>query len=196
MTLATTSPTEAPLRRCIVTGTTGDRGGLVRFVVGPDAHIVPDVAGKLPGRGFWVQCRRDIVRNAVSKHSFQRAARTQVVVEEDLDRRVEDLLTRRLIDLIGMARRAGLAVQGFVKVRTLVQQGGASALIAACDGAEEGRGKLNALARALPCIDALSASELGRAFGRETAVHAGLRAGALTAAVLNEARRLRAYRSA
>jgi len=196
MTLAATVPTETPLRRCIVTGTTGGKGGLVRFVVGPDAHIVPDVAGKLPGRGLWVECRRDVVREAVSKRSFQRAARAQVVVEGNLDRQVEDLLTRRLIDLIGMARRVGLAVQGFVKVRAVVESSQAAALIAASDGAEDGRGKLSALAPALPCIDALTAAQLGRAFGREVAVHAALRPGALAVAVLSEAQRLRAYRSA
>jgi len=195
MIVAESAPIAAPQRRCIVTGTAGGTGGLVRFVVGPDAHIVPDIAGKLPGRGLWLQCRRDIVRQAITKRSFQRAARAQVVVEDDLDRRVEDLLTRRLIDLIGMARRAGLAVQGFAKVRALVEARAAAALVAAADGAEDGRRKLRALAPELPCIEALSTAELGRAFGRETAVHAALRQGALTAAFLSGAARLTAFRA-
>jgi uncharacterized protein len=196
MTLAEPIFTEAPQRRCIVTGTSGGKGGLVRFVVGPDGCVVPDISEKLPGRGLWLQCRRDIVRQAVSKRSFQRAARAQIVVEDDLDRRVEALLTRRLIDLIGMARRAGLSVQGFAKVRALLDARAAAALIVASDGAEDGRRKLRALGPELPCIEALSAAELGQAFGRETAVHAALRPGALAAALLKEAGRLTAYRAA
>ena len=196
MTPAEASPKEAPRRRCIVTGETGGRDGLVRFVIGPDARVVPDIAGKLPGRGLWLQCRRDIVRQAISKRSFERAARAKVAVDDDLDRRVEELLSRRLIDLIGMARRAGLAVQGFAKVSALVRAGEAAVLIAAADGAEDGRRKLRALASALPCIEALNTAELGRAFGRDSTVHAALRAGRLASALLQEAARLRAYRSA
>ena len=45
---------ETPERRCIVTGETQPRAGLIRFVAGPDAIVVPDLAEKLPGRGFWV----------------------------------------------------------------------------------------------------------------------------------------------
>jgi predicted RNA-binding protein YlxR (DUF448 family) len=181
----------APERRCIVTGASDAKERLLRFVVGPDQRIVPDIAEKLPGRGLWLLCRRDIVRQAMGKRLFQRAARAAVVVDEDLDRRVEDLLRQRVVDLIGLARRAGLAVQGFVKVRALIESGEAAVLIAARDGAEDGRQKLRALV--LPEIDSLSAVELGRAFGRETAVHAALRRGALATAVLGAAERLRGY---
>lgn len=39
-------------RRCIVTGETTPKAGLIRFVVGPDGTVVPDVLEKLPGRGM------------------------------------------------------------------------------------------------------------------------------------------------
>ncbi|HUK10890.1 MAG TPA: RNA-binding protein [Stellaceae bacterium] len=200
MTLAETfGPTSegprAPQRRCIVTGASEDKGRLLRFVVGPDGRIVPDIAERLPGRGLWLICRRDIVRQAMAKRSFERAARAPVLVDADLDRRIEDLLVRRLVDLIGLARRAGLAVQGFVKVRGLIEAGGAAMLIAAADGAEDGQRKLRALAPGLPLIEALSAAELGRAFGRESAVHAALRKGALATTLVREAERLGAYRA-
>jgi uncharacterized protein len=201
MTLAETLDTtveerSAPQRRCIVTGVSEDKARLLRFVVGPDGRIVPDVAGRLPGRGLWLKCRRDIVRQAAAKRSFERAARAPVLIDVDLDRRIEDLLVLRLIDLIGLARRAGLAVQGFVKVRALIEAGDAVALLAAADGAEDGRQKLRALGPDLPLIEALSAAELGRAFGRENAVHVALRKGALVTTLVNEAGRLDAYRTA
>ncbi|HEV2189047.1 MAG TPA: DUF448 domain-containing protein, partial [Stellaceae bacterium] len=53
--------TEAPQRRCILTGETGERAALLRFVVGPDGTIVPDIEARLPGRGLWLVSRRDIV---------------------------------------------------------------------------------------------------------------------------------------
>ena len=33
---------------------------MIRFVVGPDRAVVPDLKRKLPGRGVWVTARRDI----------------------------------------------------------------------------------------------------------------------------------------
>src|SRR5207302_7221214 len=63
MVASAAAPTEgsAAQRRCIVTGEVRDRGSLLRFVVGPDGAIVPDVAARLPGRGLWLTARRDIV---------------------------------------------------------------------------------------------------------------------------------------
>ncbi|MGH9201434.1 MAG: DUF448 domain-containing protein, partial [Vicinamibacterales bacterium] len=49
------TPTAGPLRRCIVTREVLPKESLVRFVVGPAGDAVPDIAGKLPGRGLWVK---------------------------------------------------------------------------------------------------------------------------------------------
>ena len=45
---------DGPERKCLATGEVQPKGGLVRFVMGPDGQVVPDVVGKLPGRGVWV----------------------------------------------------------------------------------------------------------------------------------------------
>lgn len=153
------------------------------------------MAERLPGRGLWLTARHDIVAMAVKKRLFARAARVPVVVEGDLARRVEELLARRAVDLIGLARRAGLAVSGFAKVRAALGRGTVSVLVAAADGAAEGRGKLRSLAPRLPLVEDLTAAELGVAFGREGVVHAALMPGALADAVVIEARRLRGFRA-
>ena len=61
----------SPQRRCIVTGEVRDRGRLVRFVVGPDGTVVPDIDERLPGRGLWLLPRRDIVNRAVAKRAIR-----------------------------------------------------------------------------------------------------------------------------
>src|ERR1700723_1919295 len=73
-----------PLRRCIASGERLDPERMIRFVVGPEDRLVPDVAGKLPGRGFWVSADRDRLQQAVAKHLFARAARRTVKVDPDL----------------------------------------------------------------------------------------------------------------
>jgi predicted RNA-binding protein YlxR (DUF448 family)/ribosomal protein L30E len=169
---------------------------LLRFVLAPDGTIVPDLAGRLPGRGLWLMARRDIVAAAVTKRLFARAARRPVIVDDGLADRVEMLLAKRCLDHIGLARRAGRAVMGFAKVQAALQAGKVAVLVAAADGAADGRGKLKALAPSLPLVERLKSAELGAAFGREHVVHAALLPGRLADAFLADAARLGGFRVA
>ena len=177
--LADEAADASPQRRCIATGAVRDRARLLRFVVGPDGTIVPDIDGRLPGRGLWLTPRRDIVARAVAKRVFARAARRQVSVPPDLADRLEILLARRCVDLLGLARRAGLAAAGFDRVGDAVRHGRAALLLCARDGAAGGRRKLAGLGRDLPCAEVLTAAELGAAFGRERIVYAAVGGGKL-----------------
>lgn len=184
------------LRRCLVTGESRDRGSLLRFVVDPERRIVPDVDGCLPGRGLWLTPVRDIVKTAVAKRLFARAAKQDVVADADLDDRVEALLVRRSIERLGLARRAGQAVAGFTQVEAAVRDGGVAVLVEASDGSADGRGKLMRLARGLPVTDRLTAAELGQAFAREHVVHAALLKGRLAEGFVAEQARLAGFRDA
>jgi uncharacterized protein len=172
------------------------KSALLRFVVAPDGRLVPDIAGRLPGRGLWLTARRDIVARAVMKLLFAKAARQPVIVDDGFADDVEALLAQRCRDEIGLARRAGQAVMGFVKVQTALAAGKAGVLVAASDGAADGRGKLRALAPALPLVDCLTSAELAAAFGREHAVHAALAPGRIAASFLVDAARLGGFRTA
>ena len=101
---------DGPERRCVVTGETGPKAGLVRFVVGPDDTVVPDVAGRLPGRGIWVSADRAVLERAVAKRMFSKGAKRQALVPDGLVAQVEAALLRRLQDAIAMARKAGALV--------------------------------------------------------------------------------------
>jgi len=186
----------SPQRRCIASGEVRDRAGLLRLVVGPDGTIVPDIDERLPGRGLWLTPRRDIVDRAVAKRVFARAARRSVSVPPDLADRLEMLLARRVVDSLGLARRAGLAVAGFDRVSDAVRHGRAALLLCARDGATGGRRKLAELARDLPCGDALTASELGAAFGRDRIVHAAVGGGKLCRRLLLDLEKLAGLRVA
>lgn len=182
------------LRRCLVTGESRDRAALLRFVVGPDGRVVPDIDGRLPGRGLWLIAARDIVKTAVAKRVFARAAKQDVVVEDGLDDRVEALLVRRSIERLGLARRAGRAVAGFAQVEKAVRAGHVAVLVEVSDGAADGRGKLRRLAPDLPVADRLTAAELGQAFAREHVVHAALLKGQLADGFVAEQARLAGFR--
>ena len=185
---------DGPERRCIATGDSKPARGLVRFVVGPDAQIVPDVAGKLPGRGIWVSADRAALDLAVRKKLFSRAARQQVVLPDELTDLVTDLVRRRVIDLLSLARKSGQAVAGYEKCRELALADEMAVLIQAADGSPRGKTKLRPPDGPNTYIDWLTAQELGLAFGREHVIHAALRAGGLRRPVVEEASRLAGLR--
>ena len=179
-----------PQRRCIVSGQSLPRENLLRFVVAPDGLVVPDLDEKLPGRGLWLLAERDILRTACAKGAFSKAARRETRLPDDLAAQVERLLRRRCLDLLGLARRSGILVAGFEKVRAFLASEDAGVLLAASDGAADGRAKIRALAPGVPLVDVLTAEELGAAIGREHIVHAVIAKGRLAERVLHEASRL------
>src|SRR3954465_8641548 len=103
-----------------------DEARLIRFVAGPDGVAVPDLARKLPGRGLWVAADRVSVETAARKGLFSRAAKMKVAAPADLADRVDALLRRRLLDGLGLAKRAGALTFGYEKVRAAVQGGKAT----------------------------------------------------------------------
>lgn len=183
-----------PLRRCIASGRVAPKAELIRFVIGPDETVVPDLAGKLPGRGIWVAADRAALELAVRKRLFARGAKRPVTVPEDLVLAVEAGLARRVVDLLSLARKAGLAVAGYEKVRGMLQSGEAVALLQASDGSERGKTKLRLPPDEGATIDCLTARELGLSFGRDHAIHAALGAGGLTTRVVEDATRLSGLR--
>lgn len=186
---------EGPERRCIATGETQPRGGLVRFVIAPDGVVVADVAGRLPGRGIWVSADRAAIDKAARKGLFARAARAPVTAPADLADQVEAALTRRLIDTIALARKAGQAVTGLEKSKEWLISGQATALVQARDGSVRERARLRPPAGPDSLIDCLDGGELGLAFGRERAIHGALSAGGLARRALEEAARLSGLRA-
>ncbi|MCH7833119.1 MAG: RNA-binding protein, partial [Proteobacteria bacterium] len=131
----------SPLRKCIATGALRPKDEMLRFVVGPDGSLVPDLDGCLPGRGLWLSAERDMVNTACAKGLFSRAARHRVKVSADLADQLEGLMVRRCLDLLGLARRAGEAVAGFEKARAWLREGKGGVILQARDGATDGRKK-------------------------------------------------------
>ena len=196
---AADAPVDPSFRRCVATGRVLPKAALVRFVVAPDGVIVADVAGRLPGRGLWLVARRDIVAAPRTQGALIRAAMAAVgskpTIPADLADRVEALLARRCTDCLGLARRAGQAKVGFDTVKAWLESGRAAVLVAARDGAANGRTKLRSLAPEAPLVELLDSAEIGAAFGRGAVVHAALARGRLADQFLIETGRLAGFRS-
>ena len=180
-------------RKCIATGEVNPKHGLIRFVVGPDGQIVPDILGKLPGRGIYVTADRAALEKAGKKGAFSRAAKQQVAVPDGLADEVESQIARRVVDLISLARKSGEAVAGYEKVKDWLSKEYAEVLIQAVDGSGRGKSKLSTPHYG-SYIGWLTQAELGAAFGRQTVIHSALASGGLTQRVVEEAQRLKGVR--
>ncbi len=184
-----------PLRRCLVSRQVRPKAALLRFVVGPEDRLIVDLAERLPGRGLWLTPRRDIVESAVAKGLFAKAAGQRVVVPADLVAEVELLLRQRCLALLGLARRAAQLRTGFEKVREDLRAGRVALLLAASDGAADGRSKLAALAGELPVIALFDSAELSAALGVDGVVHAGVAPGGMAERLLREFGRFQAMQA-
>lgn len=190
-------------RRCLVSGESGDSAALVRFVIAPDGAVTPDIAERLPGRGYWVRATRQAVDEAVRKHLFVKAAARagktgadspRIVVPDGLAAQVGNLLARSCLNYLGLARRAGLVVAGFKKVSTALAQDPDAVLVTASDGGADGRSKLARPGRRIVAL--FNRDELSLALGRENVVHAALTLRGVAVRFIAEAERLAGFRDA
>ena len=168
-------------RKCIATGQILPVDKLIRFVAGPDGAVVPDLARKLPGRGLWVEASRASVELAARKNAFSRAAKAQLKASAGLADLVENLLAGRVLQSLGLARRAGELTWGYDRVSAAISAGRAAWMIEAADGAADGRRKLLQIAarQDVPprLIGAFPEAEIGLALGLENVIHLAFLAG-------------------
>ncbi|WP_342452470.1 RNA-binding protein [Pararoseomonas baculiformis] len=186
---------KGPRRRCVVTRESLPKEAMIRFVLGPDRVLVPDLAGRMPGRGMWLSARGDVLERALTRGAFMKAARGPVHPIPDLRQTIVDGLRRRIRDQVGLARRAGKAVVGFQQAREWLQTGRAALLVEASDGSAPERARLVG-SHEVPIVSVLGAAELGSVFGRDHAVHAAIASGRLAEGILAEAARLAGILSA
>ena len=198
---------ETPMRLCAVTRRASDPALLLRFVAAPDGTIVPDLAGKLPGRGVWLGATRTIVLQAVRQKAFARSLKREVKADESLADLVGNLMLRRVCESLAMANKAGLALSGFSKIDRALDRGKVFALLHASDGAEDGIRKLDQkfvhvlreagvpeADRGQRSVRFLTCEELSLAIGRTNVVHAGLLSGGASGTFLSHSERLLRYR--
>jgi hypothetical protein len=191
-------------RLCVVTREVKPTDDMIRFVVGPDRAVVPDLKRKLPGRGVWVTATRDCLAKAAKRNAFAHAFGSDAKVAADLPDVVQGLLERALLDALAIARKAGEAVTGHAKVEAATESGAAVAYLQALDASPEGvRQIMAAIRRGQPAdaanvvvIRAFTSAQLDLALARPNVIHAALLAGRATDTVMARWRILARVRAA
>jgi predicted RNA-binding protein YlxR (DUF448 family) len=194
---------EGPERTCIVTRRKSDPDHMIRFVLGPDLAVVPDIRRKLPGRGVWLIAHADVVAEAVKKQAFARGFKAKVAASPSLAAETDDLLTRDCVQALSMANKAGIVVAGFAKVEAAIASGKTGAILHALEAGDDGIRKIEgALRRQIDqaihptSIKLFQSCQLDLALGRTNVIHAALAGGPVCNAFLSRCQRLMLYRSA
>ncbi len=197
-------PDKGPERTCIVTRRKGAPDEFIRFVVGPDHAVVPDLRCKLPGRGAWVTAEKAVIAEAVKRKSFKRAFKSEVEVLPTLADLIDGLMEKDALQALALANKAGRVVAGSTKVQGSIGPKVPAALVHASDGSADGLRKVEAAVRrlmgdeadAIPRIRDFRSDQLDLALGRTNVIHAAVAAGSAGEAFVSRARRLERYRGA
>ena len=197
-------PDKGPERTCIVTRRKGAPDQFIRFVVGPDRAVVPDLRCKLPGRGAWVTAEKAVVSDAVKRKSFKRAFKSEVEVSPTLADLIDGLMEKDALQALALANKAGLVVAGSTKVQGSIGPKVPAALVHASDGSADGLRKVEAAVRrlmgdeadAIPRIRDFRSDQLDLALGRTNVIHAAVAKGSAGVGFVSRAQRLERYRGA
>jgi len=140
-------PKAAPQRSCLGCRETRQKDELLRFVLSPDKVPVPDLAGKLPGRGAYTCFRKSCLASAVNKRQFSRAFKEEIKAPavEALTTTIQQMQQERIFSLIALANKAGKVVSGSDKVMDTLRKRGVALLIIATDISADSAAKFTAL---------------------------------------------------
>jgi predicted RNA-binding protein YlxR (DUF448 family) len=187
-------------RLCVATAKVKPVEAMIRFVVGPNDAIVPDVKRRLPGRGVWVTATRDALHTAIARKAFARAFKRNLRVGADLIEVTERLLEKAALDALAIARKAGRVTIGFSAVSAALAHEPVVTLVHAAEAAPDGRRKLAAtLGRRKDThpevIDVFTSAQLGLALGQPNVIHAALLAGPESETFVARTARLACFRT-
>ena len=173
-------------RRCLASGEMKSRTEMVRFVIGPDQSVVPDLSENLPGHGLWVTALPDAIQLAAKKNLFAKAAKEPARPAPDLPDTVARLLRKRCLEFLGLAKGAGIAILGEAQTEAALRARKLALYLHAPDATRVLDNR-----SAIPECDLFSRDEMGAALGYAQIVYAGIGPHKLTEKLKLELNRLR-----
>lgn len=189
-------------RTCILTRKSGDAHELIRFVAGPDGHLVPDIKANLPGRGAWISASKSVLEEAIKRKAFTHSLKTDIIVDQGLVELVDKLLVKAALGRLALARKAGAVVTGATKVEQAIRSGKACLVLHSKEAAFDGKRKIEQAIYSvrrpdkqdIPVVTLFNSDEMGVAFGDNPVVHAALLNLKLAQGFIKTVQRLVAYR--
>ena len=160
--------TSLPLRSCVSCRAVRSRAELVRVHAAPGGGLGVDLGGGV-GRGAYLCPRRSCLEQAATRGELARRLKVTLapVSVETLEGLIRDRASRKVVSLLGLARRARRVVSGADAVKSAAKRQMARLILTAIDASASSVGKTRAVAAAggATCHQVLGMEELGAAVG-------------------------------
>lgn len=157
-------------RKCILEGVVKPVADLLRFVE-LNNELLPDFNKKLPAKGMYVSNSRLSLIKALEKKLFHKVSRHNLKIAEGFVDIVENLLKQKALNSINLARKSGVCVTGFEKVREEIKKNKVEFILEASDAARDGKEKIALLAKSIEIFNLFSIDELDTTLNKENTVH-------------------------
>jgi predicted RNA-binding protein YlxR (DUF448 family) len=184
-------------RFCAVMGVRASAAEMIRFVLGPDGSVVPDIKRRLPGRGVWIMGTRAALSAAIARQVFARSFKRQVRVPPDLIDRIQRLMEQSVLDALSIAHKAGKVVIGGARAQAAIERERVLAILHARDVVQNlsAAFRQRCPGRNIAVVEAVASARLDLALGRPNVVHAALLAGPESETFLARVTRLERFRA-
>jgi hypothetical protein len=160
-----------PIRQCAVTKARAPKETLLRLALDPNGRPFVDLLARAPGRGVYVSAEE--LREALGPKGLGRIfkGKAQKLTAEEIDAMMDETAHRieaRIVELIGLARRAGQLELGMDAVVRSLEGRVASTVVVAHDASDRTVRRVEqSLLEGTTLVRASTKEELGRLLGRD-----------------------------
>jgi predicted RNA-binding protein YlxR (DUF448 family)/ribosomal protein L7Ae-like RNA K-turn-binding protein len=186
-----------PQRSCLGCREVKEKKALLRFVLAPDGTLVPDLAGKLPGRGAYTCFRKSCLMSALAKKGFARSFKGAVLSGEPgaLVDFVAAGMVERIAGYLSLANKAGKVVSGGENVLDALRNGSPGVIFIATDISPDIGQKLSGLAErsGADIYSLFDKDRLGALLGKEMRSAVVVEQGGFSRALGNEMEKYRIF---
>jgi len=188
---ACTRPPKETTRRCIATKQSYECDELIRFVLSPDNIVTPDLDENLPGRGAWVKADKGALQATIKNNLFAKSFKSQAIIPDDMLERLGNMLSKRCLNVLNLARRSGDCVVGFDKAFIAVKKLPIALYITGSEAGSDSRRKIeNSLPDNAEIISLWDADTLSKNFGTDNTNHIVIKRSGIAKKFIKEYRKL------
>lgn len=172
---------ELETRKCVWTGQVKDKADLLRFVVLKNGTCLPDFNKKLDGRGVYLSNSKKLLLELMEKKKpLNKILHKDVIMSEDMPQIVEQILCKKALDALNLARKAGDLVLGFEQVKESIGRGKVAFVLKAVDAGADGQHKLDEMAKDLEQWSLFDVDTLSQTLGRDNTVYLAVKKGQMS----------------
>ncbi|MEE6207990.1 MAG: hypothetical protein VZR95_08055, partial [Alphaproteobacteria bacterium] len=107
----------------------------------------------------------------LKKNPLNKILHTNVIIAPELPQMVDQILAKKCLDAVNLARKAGDLILGFEKVKDIITKGKAAFVIEATDAGDDGKQKIATIAKDLEKFSLYDVATLSEALNRENTVY-------------------------